>query len=212
MRPTKVLIVEDEEGLCGVFRHELRNEVPSLVTVGSLPSRIQGRTLNSVDLVVVDIRRITLSELRRLAVMSKTIRVVVFQGLDSVRKFPIGEEWGEIRFARRPPKVRDLVEAVRGEIARLFPGQRTPRPAKTPTAPVIATSPAMAGALFELCRLADSWVPILLEGEIGTGKRHLARHIHDLSCASGRRLSVVECFDNDDEWMVLRDVATFDTL
>ena len=58
---------------------------------------------------------------------------------------------------------------------------------------LIGDSPAVRELRADLPRLARSPVPVLIEGESGTGKSRLARMIHRLSPRSRHPFSVVDC-------------------
>ncbi|MCI0650962.1 MAG: sigma 54-interacting transcriptional regulator [Planctomycetes bacterium] len=60
-------------------------------------------------------------------------------------------------------------------------------------APFLGVSPFVREIQGLIPRLAESAVPILIEGESGTGKTHLARALHWLSPRVGRPFQVVDC-------------------
>lgn len=61
------------------------------------------------------------------------------------------------------------------------------------TAQAFAETPSLAPMAEALAVAAANDVPVLLTGETGTGKTHLARLLHDHSPRRGRRLLVVPC-------------------
>jgi DNA-binding NtrC family response regulator len=58
---------------------------------------------------------------------------------------------------------------------------------------VLEQTPSLAALAEPLALAASHEVTVLLTGETGTGKTHLARLIHDLSPRAGQRLVVVAC-------------------
>lgn len=60
-------------------------------------------------------------------------------------------------------------------------------------AELIAGSPAMRALLDEAGRIARFDVPVLIDGETGSGKELLARYVHDRSPRRGRPLVAVNC-------------------
>lgn len=60
-------------------------------------------------------------------------------------------------------------------------------------AELIAASPATRALLEEAGRIARFDVPVLIEGETGSGKELLARYVHDRSPRRGRPLVAVNC-------------------
>src|SRR5690349_1585380 len=58
---------------------------------------------------------------------------------------------------------------------------------------VVGSSPQMR-RLFPLCsRLAQSDLPVIIEGETGTGKEVLAQSLHEASPRVGRPLVLFDC-------------------
>jgi two-component system response regulator HydG len=79
-------------------------------------------------------------------------------------------------------------------IERLAPGPRPEASRKaSPFANVVGTSPAML-RLYPLCeRLAASQVPLIIEGETGTGKESLAEALHEAGPRAAFPFVVFDC-------------------
>lgn len=58
---------------------------------------------------------------------------------------------------------------------------------------LIGYSPAMREVFAHVASIAKSDVPVIIEGEAGTGKKALARALHDASDRAGQPFVVVEC-------------------
>jgi DNA-binding NtrC family response regulator len=102
-----------------------------------------------------------------------------------VGKTSVGEVW------LSPPESLVLGD-TRLDIARaeMLP---LPIPAGTSFGKVLGTSEAMR-RLYPLCeRLAKSDVPLVIEGETGTGKEHLAEAIHEASARRDKPYVVFDC-------------------
>lgn len=68
-----------------------------------------------------------------------------------------------------------------------------PAPPRPPTAPAIVSDAARDRALARATRLIDADVPVLVQGETGTGKEVFARALHDGSRRAGRPFVAVNC-------------------
>src|SRR5262245_36430626 len=78
-------------------------------------------------------------------------------------------------------------------VARAPARKSTPRPSSSQFGTLIGASPAMRRLqpLFE--RLATSAVPVLIEGETGTGKEELAKALHERSARREGPFVVLDC-------------------
>lgn len=61
------------------------------------------------------------------------------------------------------------------------------------TAPIVTRDPAMRRLIDVAAGIASSRVPLLIEGEIGTGKGLLARYVHECGCRRPGAFVVVGC-------------------
>jgi two-component system, NtrC family, response regulator HydG len=80
----------------------------------------------------------------------------------------------------------------------LSPGNRFADPATETTSQLIRRklvnhTPSLTAMAEQLCIAAAHDVTVLIEGETGTGKTHLAKLIHDCSARSAHRFLVVSC-------------------
>jgi len=87
---------------------------------------------------------------------------------------------------KHPTDASELLAAVRAAAGRAVlaglddvPGGRPPVASPPPDSDFVATTGRMRHALLLVDRAAQSRVPVLLEGETGTGKELLARAIHE---------------------------------
>ena len=83
-------------------------------------------------------------------------------------------------------------------------GERTSDPGERPDdresfGDLASESPPMRAVFGALERLAPADAPIILEGERGTGKKRLARAIHDASPRAGGPFVLIECVALPDE-------------
>jgi DNA-binding NtrC family response regulator len=68
-----------------------------------------------------------------------------------------------------------------------------------PVVEVLGDDPALVQVREQALRLADVTLPVLITGEVGTGKELLARFIHAHSRRSGRPFQLVTCAALDDQ-------------
>ncbi|MDQ0473391.1 sigma-54-dependent Fis family transcriptional regulator [Labrys wisconsinensis] len=108
------------------------------------------------------------------------------------------------RFVRSRPTAQRTVRLLAGGV--LFFAQSLPPPAPAPT-PAAATAPVLPKPLQALFRgdalmrdvvtraakLVDTRMSLLIHGETGTGKEHLAKALHAASARAGRPFVAVNC-------------------
>src|SRR5579863_97256 len=75
----------------------------------------------------------------------------------------------------------------------LAEGTSKPSPAQNGQGHFDWTSPAMQTLRSVVSEIARTNIPILLSGEVGTGKRSFARHIHGLSQQAEKPLVKISC-------------------
>jgi transcriptional regulator with GAF, ATPase, and Fis domain len=103
---------------------------------------------------------------------------------------------GALQRSRHAAELARTVEELKSLKERLESENLYLRDVVAPTvAPegIVATSPAMAGAVELVHRVAPTGSAVLLLGETGTGKEMLARAIHRLSPRRNRLLVAVNC-------------------
>ena len=66
-------------------------------------------------------------------------------------------------------------------------------PVTAPAADIIGDSPGMLAAFRTVARVADSAVPVFVQGERGTGKELLARLLHENSPRRAGPFVAVDC-------------------
>ena len=94
-----------------------------------------------------------------------------------------------------PAQIRQLVErvAARRRLERQVDDLKSRLDSATPEVTFETASPKMSAMLAALDKAALHDVPVLLEGENGTGKTALARRVHDKSARAAKPFVVVNC-------------------
>ena len=130
----------------------------------------------------------TLSEIRQ---MSLDLPVVMLSGMSSPLNVVQAMKSGATDFLSKPLNHEDLFRAIE----QAFDGQKqTPDAQPVPGEDIFfGSNPVMQVLRACLPKVAKSDVPVLIQGETGTGKEVLARHLHQLSPRAARPFVKLNC-------------------
>jgi transcriptional regulator with GAF, ATPase, and Fis domain len=120
-----------------------------------------------------------------------TIEVLV-PGRGGSRELKAGKSGGELLLSASSvdPVVRTLFALA---VREFEPATSTSDRVSSRVRGILGESEVLLRALERLDRLADSDVPVLIQGETGTGKELAARQLHNLSARSPQPLVTVNC-------------------
>lgn len=194
MRPTtRILVVDDDEGVAAVLTALLQQEGFVVQTANSGEEGLRLVRSESFDLVLSDVRMpgldgiALLDRLRReepdLPVVLVTAHGTVPLAVDAMKR-------GAADFVMKPFDRAELVYIVKKEL------QRRPSEVVSPALSsnvLLGDSSAMVGMLERLRRAAPTDATVLLLGESGTGKEQVANCLHRISRRSQRPFVKVNC-------------------
>jgi two-component system, NtrC family, response regulator len=203
MTKPKLLIVEDDEGLCSQYRWAFpactvmlahtRPQAVALVKREHPPVAIMDLGL-PLDPDGVSEGFATLEEVLRIAPQTKVI-VVTGNGERKTALRAIAS--GAYDFCEKPVEIEVLRTVIeRGlNLHRLEEENRklAAAPARSPIERIITGSPEMLKVCRDIEKIATTNVPVLLLGESGTGKEALARAVHDLGPRARQPFVAINC-------------------
>ena len=96
--------------------------------------------------------------------------------------------FGDVRFKFRDSRPEPHPESTRDE-----GGQTTSRRGSAHEAVLIGRSPAMSEVIRLVAQASSSDIPVLIEGETGTGKELVARGVHASSSRAGHTFQAINC-------------------
>jgi NtrC-family two-component system response regulator AlgB len=202
----KILLVGDEARMRRLLAFGLAAEADRPSLVGSLAELGRLPNLGAYDVALLDWEMrseeasAVLERLRRLApavpVVAMTSRearvadVLAAGAVDALLK-PLDIDVARAALARaaRPPGQARADEGPRPAVS--APAAPAPRPA--PAAELATRSPLLRRQLLVAAKAAKTLVNVLLLGENGTGKTHLARSIHEQSARREQPFVTVNC-------------------
>ena len=203
MSKPKLLIVEDDEGLCSQYRWAFpacevllahaRAQAVALVKREIPPVAIMDLGLPP-DPDGVSEGFATLSEVLRIAPQTK---VIVVTGNGERQHALRAIATGAYDFCEKPVAIEVLRTIIdRGlNLHRLEDENRRllAAPARSPIERIVSASPGMLKVCRDIEKIATTNVPVLLLGESGTGKEALARAVHDLGPRAAQPFVAINC-------------------
>lgn len=193
-----VLIVDDEELICFVLTHLLKVHGYSSRTANRGDRALKMIEDQRPDLIIMDIRMPGMSGfdvLARVREFDTKVPVILMTALPGIRDAVLAMKATAFDYIAKPFNNDDMIATVGRALsvaADLQSGERGTDTAHEPLHPLFASmgsSLAVRRLAREAGRVAQSAAPVMIIGEIGSGKRHLGKILHALS---GRRGSFVE--------------------
>ena len=203
MAKPKLLIVEDDEGLCSQYRWafpacELRLAYERSQAVGFVKR-------DTPPVVIMDLGLppdpdgvsegfATLNEVLRIAPQTK---VIVVTGNGDRKHALRAIAAGAYDFCEKPVQIEVLRTIIdRGLQLHLLEDENrrlAAAPTRMPILRIITAEPAMLKICHDIEKVATTNVPVLLLGESGTGKEALARAEHDLGPRAKQPFVAINC-------------------
>jgi DNA-binding NtrC family response regulator len=199
----RILIAGDDpiqcrllESLCHRFGYEAETAVSGEAALAQLHSKAPAIGLLILDLSMPDLDGMAV--LSRLKEAGIRLPVIVETSQGSVESALAAIRAGAKDFIVKPAAperlyvaIKNALYAARLEEETVFLGRRSSGTLAIEDLACESAEMARAARLGE--RAARSTIPVLLEGEPGTGKEVLARAIHGASCRRGRAFVPVNC-------------------
>ena len=203
MSKPKLLIVEDDEGLCSQYRWAF--PACEVFMANTRPQAITLLRRESPPLAIMDLGLppdpdgvsegfATLTEVLRIAPQTKAI-IVTGNGerKNALRAIALGA----YDFCEKPDEIEVLRTIIeRGlNLHRLEDENRrlAAVPKRSPIERIVTGDPGMLKVCRDVERIATTNVPVLLLGESGTGKEALARAVHDLGPRAKQPFVAINC-------------------
>lgn len=133
--------------------------------------------------------------LRDIQDLNLNVPVIMLSGMSSPPNIVNAIKSGAVDFLSKPVNHEDLGRAVERALSLRQDQVRSDQPVNWGASPGIffGRNPAMNALKSWIPKVAASDVPVLIQGETGTGKEVLARQLHALSSRAGKRFLKLNC-------------------
>lgn len=202
IRPSTVLIVDDEEGIRHGLRRLFEGEGYEVLCAEDAGQAETIGTTQKIDIAILDVRlkgaTSGLELLARLKREDGDLPVIVITGYGSIESAIEAMKRGASDYILKPVDNEALLALVRRnlEVAQLKRDNRYLKKEllqKTYQRQIITKNPEMLNILARLDSVKDSSASILITGESGTGKEVFARYIHFTSARSAGPFVSINC-------------------
>lgn len=197
----KLLVVDDEQGLCAGLQEALRREGYSVDAVPDAPTAAQQSKDQLYNLVLSDLKMPGMSGLELLQQVKRyhpDTMFILMTAYGTVENAVEAMKQGAYDYLSKPidlKRLRVLVEKAL-EFQALAAENKELRQRLNPRSEpgLLLGESASIRAIAQLIeQVARSDVTVLIEGESGTGKEIVARSIHDRSCRCDQAFITVNC-------------------
>lgn len=200
--PIRLLIAEDEEHLGAILEHFLRGRGHDVTVCRDGRSALAALESGAFEVALTDVvmpEMDGLEVLRHLQRMPEPPEVIIITGNGSVDTAINAIALGAYDYIAKPYRMAEVDAMVRRawekRELRLANAMLRTREGAIP-ASVGSASQAMSEVLQLLASVAERRLPLLIEGEPGSGKSYLARHVHTIG--HGARDAFVEVSHSGD--------------
>ncbi|MGH7739695.1 MAG: sigma-54-dependent transcriptional regulator [bacterium] len=198
MKPS-LLIVDDEESVRESFRLALQDDYEltfgedSKSTLAILKSKV-------FDLVLLDIMLPDgsgMDLLRQVKRRGESMEVIMVTALQSIDTALEAMKWGAYDYITKPFKIEELYEIIKRVLNKRALERENAflRGEVYESQPVslIGQSKALLETVKKIENAAKTDMPVLIKGEVGSGRQEVARQIHRLSLRGKKPFITVHC-------------------
>lgn len=181
-----VLVVDDDQGMCELLETDLRMRGYEPAWTTSAAAALQYLKINSVDVVLSDVRMPGQSGLQlcaEIAGLYAGLPVIVMTAFGSMETAVAALRAGAYDFITKPLEMDLLTVSLDRAIAHQRLQQQVRKLTETVDhashfGDILGNSPVMLAIYQQLIQIATATSSVLLTGESGTGKELVARWIH----------------------------------
>ncbi|MHB8790339.1 MAG: sigma-54-dependent transcriptional regulator [Desulfobulbaceae bacterium] len=192
-----VLVVDDDQVLCGMLTEHLRRSGHRAEGALTLTDGLRQAREHAYDVVFLDVQMPDgngLDFLPGFKAVPSAPEVIIITGKGDPDGAQQAISSGAWSYIEKPNVVRELLlHLTRALEYRAEKQQIRPVPVALKRGSIIGSSPLLLSCLDQVARAAACDTSVLLTGETGTGKEIFARAIHDNSQRAAGNFVVVDC-------------------
>ncbi len=191
-----ILVVDDDLNVLEVIKARLTFAGYKTITAASAPEALDRLKEAVVDLIVSDIKMPGMNGLElfeKVHAIHPALPVIFLTAHGTIPDAIKAVKAGAYDYLTKPFDGHELLDKISEVIHRKPPALSTTSPPFPPQSLYTGKSPVMAKLYSIIARVAQSHVNILLLGESGVGKEHVAKLVHSNSPRRNGPFIVVDC-------------------
>jgi len=194
----KILVVDDEPGVCHSFKKVLGREGYSVITAFSGREAVDKVEHENPALVIMDVTMPEmdgLETLQRLKSMNSDLTVIMMTAYSTTNKAITAMKYGAYDYLLKPFDNTKLLSLIKKALVtgRKYTPASLESGDKWTGERIVGRSPAMLEIYKKIGQVAESDVTVLLRGETGTGKEKIALSIYQHSKRADKPFLPVNC-------------------
>ncbi len=199
----RILFIDDEPELLQALQFYFKNKGFEVRTASSGEEGLRKLKEEHADLIVTDMSMggmDGLEVLRHARDMVRGLPVVIMTGVGTIENAVAAIQEGAFHYVTKPFQMEALLAVVTRalECSFLARGEESSREDQEDQegqddSMVIGSHRAIQEMLYAIRKVSDSRVPVLIQGETGTGKSLFARRIHRMSSRKNKPFLVIDC-------------------
>lgn len=200
-----ILVIDDDKAIRRTVRICLEAMGCRVVEAASAPAMRTVLEERAYDIALLDIRLGKDDGIALLPLLASnaSMDVIMMSGYASIASAVEAMRRGALDYLAKPfspEQLREVIErvAARRAINRKVDAERRRRDQAMPEIHLHTESPRMLQTLESIARVAAESHPVLLFGELGTGKTLLARRLHALSVRGAAPFVVIDAHNDRD--------------
>jgi DNA-binding NtrC family response regulator len=192
--PAKVLVADDDPALLELMSMTLRKEGFEVSTAATATEARRLIAAGSFDLVVSDIYlgdATAIELLDEIQAHDPDVAIILVTAQGTIETAAAARAAGVFDYLAKPFRVEQLVATVRAALG----GKPTPSTevATGPESMIVGSHPGIVEVYKAVARVAPLDMPVLVEGETGTGKELVARALHRYGANPNGPFVAVNC-------------------
>ena len=189
MEPTEgtILVIEDEPAVCTAIANVAKSMGYETLTAYDAVEGMEKLSSSSIDAVVLDIQLPGINGLEALPkILSNRpgVRVIVITAYGTMETAMTAIQRGAFEYLLKPVDIETLKTVLSAAVKHHHRGKIATDDKTLPSESleIIGKCPQMQEVFKQSAAVAGTDIPVLIQGDTGTGKELLARAIHRYSC------------------------------